>query len=940
MGCCCGSEKPEHTEAKDRFEKGGQFDLSDGPAKNRGCTDAWCLIVLLTAWIAYIGVTFAGFTDGNPAKLYLPRDYSGAYCDTETNWNKGPNTKGFKYLSYTMNTTTTTDLIVKQLVCSSAARTALVSGYIGVSALLTTQDAKDDYLCDCCLVPCSRCTGSLEVGGDLSLSNLEGTISSKMTELRGSTSAGSLFSPGGANLDVFTNMWAEATKYFNKVCLPDCNTNFAKVNSSESRPYTYSMAADNALSKYWELLKNRGPASIKDTISSQFTFKALPPELCPYNESKCVPFPGVEFGDMGNGYCSFSMAEDVVNSVGKTAADTFVSIGGNSFQEGYAESLGQLFGDFLTTIDAFILVSLCTFIIGFVFLILLRFFIGICVWLAVFLALVLIFLGGAFCFVKSYQCAGASLLDTGTQITTSVAVSAQTAAESAAAGDGGRSEAMTGDGANYVGVQYRTKMGKTCLNWGEGNAAAYTTAAYPDSHLEKNYCRNPYKDNDRNKAGTIWCFTTDSEVLWQECLPVGVLAAECENGYAVSTPELREVLRVCAYIIWALAGIYLLLVCLFQGRIRLAIAVNKVACIFMSQSPLILLVPIGQAFISITWHLIWALSATFLISQVPADWTPTGAYATYAEAYGTNSTPGKCTDKWPTGFVYKDEDTCDLVNGTWACYRCAPPRYVFDVRFAISFFVFLWNNALQVAVVQCVIAGAVGIWFFTPNEEKGSRKIIAPSMYNVFRYHLGSLAFGSFIIALVEFIRYVMKYYEKQAQAQKNRVMVMILKICQCCMWCLEKCLKFLNKNAYIQIALMGTNFCVSAKKAFFLILRNAVRFGMVAMLGSMIHSIGFFFITVASVALGYVISTGLHPDVSPAINMVVYFCVAYEVAGLFMSVFGLAVDSTLQCFLACEEMGLGGNFVPPCMQRWLNSSGDVTEHDKKLLEKGAEDAE
>ena len=35
---------------------------------------------------------------------------------------------------------------------------------------------------------------------------------------------------------------------------------------------------------------------------------------------------------------------------------------------------------------------------------------------------------------------------------------------------------------------------------------------------------------------------------------------------------------------------------------------------------------------------------------------------------------------------------------------------------------------------------------------------------NVFRYHLGSLAFGSFIIAVIQFIRYLMKYYENLAR--------------------------------------------------------------------------------------------------------------------------------------------------------------------------------
>ena len=49
-------------------------------------------------------------------------------------------------------------------------------------------------------------------------------------------------------------------------------------------------------------------------------------------------------------------------------------------------------------------------------------------------------------------------------------------------------------------------------------------------------------------------------------------------------------------------------------------------------------------------------------------------------------------------------------------------------------------------------------------------------------------------------------------------------------------------RNAYIQIALMGTNFCTSAKKAFFLILRNAFRFGVVAVLGvTGLKQIGFF---------------------------------------------------------------------------------------------------
>ncbi|WAR31023.1 CTL2-like protein, partial [Mya arenaria] len=46
----------------------------------------------------------------------------------------------------------------------------------------------------------------------------------------------------------------------------------------------------------------------------------------------------------------------------------------------------------------------------------------------------------------------------------------------------------------------------------------------------------------------------------------------------------------------------------------------------------------------------------------------------------------------------------------------------------------------------------------------------------------------------------------------------------KCCFWCLEKFIRFLNRNAYIMVAIHGKNFCSSAKTAFLLIMRNVVR--------------------------------------------------------------------------------------------------------------------
>merc|ERR1712032_1618754 len=205
----------------------------------------------------------------------------------------------------------------------------------------------------------------------------------------------------------------------------------------------------------------------------------------------------------------------------------------------------------------------------------------------------------------------------------------------------------------------------------------------------------------------------------------------------------------------------------------------------------------------------------------------------------------RCTNEgsgpygFPVSEVWRDE-TCGGPSIA-KCWRCQPPRYMMGLEFLYTLFVYLWVNAFFIAAGQCIVAGAVGVWFFNQSRDGAfQRGSLRKSIWNVIRYHMGSLAFGSFIIALVQLIRYIMMFLEAQAKARKNRVMVYILKCVQCLIWCFEKSLEYINKLAYIQIALLGTNFCSSAKKAFYLLLRHAARFASVVVLGSAIDFIGF----------------------------------------------------------------------------------------------------
>ncbi|CAE7381937.1 slc44a2 [Symbiodinium natans] len=916
---------------EDELEEGSNFLVKD-----RSCTDSWCILVFLAAFAAFVFVTFLGLQDGDPRKLYLPRDYSGSYCDADSNWGTGYKLQGFPVLSYTMNVTSTTDLVVKELICSYAARDALVGGS---TPLLTSVSEQQAYLCHCCLAPCAKCTGSYKTT-KLKSGGVQGVISGKMSEITGV--GGDLFNPSGFNSDFFTNIWSEATRYFNLVCLPDCDTGFATLNgTNDARRWIYEMAPDNPLSPYWAMLNTSGPPEIQATIASAFTFTALPASLCAYPASKCIPMPGVQLTAGMPGHCSLGLTGAVQEQLGAALSDAFGSVGSEAFQKEFAsfQNFGSLFGEAFKTGDTFVTTAVSCLIIGFAYILLLRFLVGICVWTALFAMLLLFALGGGVVYASSSQCQGTDLLDTSYEMAVAAATSIQhystTLVQQTVDGKSWEvpSETVVGDGANYTGMQRRSVEGYSCIQWGLVNTLAenYSQATFPDSNLSENFCRNPYNAStatEETKASTIWCFTSDDKVTWQECRPIGVIRPVCKNGYAVADEGVRTLLEYAAYALWILGVLYLFLVLCFCSRIRLAIAVNKVAATFVAQTPQVMLVPVIQALVAVMWIGLWILCSSFLLSQVPDDYTPTDAYATYAEAYGTAETPGRCTDKWPTGFTYKDDDNCVNVNGTAHCWKCGQPRFAFDWRFACSFFVFLWNNALNIAFGQFMIAGSVAAWFFTPNRLKGKRGSVKKSAYFAFRFHFGSLAFGSFIIAVVQFVRYMLLYLEKQAQAQKNRVMALILRVLRCCMWCLENFLKFLNKNAYIQIAIRGTNFCTAAKEAFMLIVANVLRFGAVALLGTVINFIGYIFIIAATVAVGYLQLTAMHPNASPVVPVAMYVACGYVVARLCMNVFELAVDTMLQCFLVCEQEKdkIGdSDFVPSQMRGWLAGKADET---------------
>lgn len=71
-------------------------------------------------------------------------------------------------------------------------------------------------------------------------------------------------------------------------------------------------------------------------------------------------------------------------------------------------------------------------------------------------------------------------------------------------------------------------------------------------------------------------------------------------------------------------------------------------------------------------------------------------------------------------------------------------------------------------------------------------------------------------MAIIQFVRAVLEYIDrksKKMQENGNPALKYIMCCLRCLLWLLERIVKFINRNAYIMVAVKGTAYCQSAGK-------------------------------------------------------------------------------------------------------------------------------
>jgi hypothetical protein len=183
------------------------------------------------------------------------------------------------------------------------------------------------------------------------------------------------------------------------------------------------------------------------------------------------------------------------------------------------------------------------------------------------------------------------------------------------------------------------------------------------------------------------------------------------------------------------------------------------------------------------------------------------------------------------------------------------------------------------------------------------------------RYNLGSVLFGSFIIAVVCMIRAVFEYIDskmKNMNAQAGIVPVQYLMNCvRCALDCCHRFVKYINENAYCQVVLTGENFCTAAVNGFLLILKHTATFAFTRGIGGIFNLLGKLMISVINAGIAYGLIyyfKQLHIKInSPIGPLLIVFLMTYAIAFLFMSLYTTTATCILHCLYAdvdiCKQM-------------------------------------
>jgi len=344
--------------------------------------------------------------------------------------------------------------------------------------------------------------------------------------------------------------------------------------------------------------------------------------------------------------------------------------------------------------------------------------------------------------------------------------------------------------------------------------------------------------------------------------------------FALGTKHGESWLKILSYVGFAVAFLLVVAVIFLRKRIALTAALFTECCHGVQHNPSLFVIGLAIVVLFGAFAMFWISSFVYLYSV-----------------------PGKTVQIDPK----------------------VPPKFDQQIRNLMYYqvFAFFWITSFMSAVFQMTVAGGVASWYFS-RDAKGPA-VGSPALKSLswaLSFSFGSLALGSLILAVVKFINFLLQ--QTKRANRKNKILVFIISCVQCLLRCIQGIVKFIDRFAYIRIAMYGEGFCTAAKNCFELISRNMFSAVVVDVLGQFVLFVGKLLGTVLCTMFTMAVVREVGRPISP-ITVTLVIVISYVIFEVFANIVGVGVDTVFVCYLEdLERNDKGSLYASPELQQQL----------------------
>ena len=272
--------------------------------------------------------------------------------------------------------------------------------------------------------------------------------------------------------------------------------------------------------------------------------------------------------------------------------------------------------------------------------------------------------------------------------------------------------------------------------------------------------------------------------------------------------------------------------------------------------------------------------------------------------------------------------------------RLAPDALVGAFEFFMVVGAYFLNMFMQYKLFFIMSCSVTSYYFSSSKAASGTAEVMG-SITSSFK-HIGSFAYGAFLMTLIFILQLLEKMLERaleqQARSESTEGGAKIaIALCLCylkccvatCLKCMEEVVDKLNKAAFSYMAITGDDFCTAGKNGFLLFFKHVFHLLLVDFVIGVIQVCGVLCISAVSTLIGAALSWVIVPNKDLAIlPTFIVFGLSLLVAAQFLQVMESAVYQLLLCMAIDKELNGGScQFGPPTFHEEIEKYESANGH-------------